>query len=154
MWSNVENIPSNQRPDRPTGVVVLSILDGLAAGIAPAFSSAAYLIRSAGQAADQLSLIGLCSGVVLPIAVITAAIGAYRGSDPSRLALLFLITIHASLQVFQILSFSIAGIPQPGPGIGSLGRGLAAFLLMAVNIWYFLRPNTVAFYRRSIRPAA
>jgi hypothetical protein len=134
------------------GVLILTLVDGLVAGVIPALGTATAVIRSAAQGESQVSLAGLCISVLLPIAIITAAIGAFRGSDLSRLALLFLLVIYFTLQAFQNASLIIGGLLSPQAETLSYGRSLAAIALVLANIWYFLRPATIAFYRRPVNP--
>ena len=97
------------RPARPTGVSILTILNGFSAGIMPALAAITQIANAANQNGEGLSLAALCLSVGLPVTIVSAAIGAFLGSDRARLAMLFLVTLFFSLRAFQNASLARAG---------------------------------------------
>jgi hypothetical protein len=138
------------RPDRPLGVSILTIWDGAMAGLLPAFQAVFMVLRGTTDPND-ISLLTLCLAVGLPIAIVTAAIGTFSGSDRSRLSLLVLVTLYYGLNAFRDASLIAAGAVSGNALFGAYFGILSAVFWAAVNIWYFLRPRTIAFYRRPIR---
>jgi hypothetical protein len=140
----------HQRPYRPTGVSILTILNGFSAGFLPAFSAISQIASAADQNLEGLTLTALCLSVGLPVAIISAAIGAFMGSDRSRLALLILVTLFFSLRAFQNASLALAGAIPEDQQVLAYGRIFWSALWIGINVWYFLRPSTIAFYRRPV----
>lgn len=71
-----ENIP--QRPERPLGVTVLTIWDGVMIGVVPAIKSGIIIANTTNQ--ESISLLTLCLATGIPIAIISAAFGTFRGN--------------------------------------------------------------------------
>jgi hypothetical protein len=136
------------RPERPTGVSILTILNGFSAGFIPAIGAITQIANAARQSPDDITLATLCLAVGLPVAIISAAIGAFLGSDRSRVALLVLITLFYSLRAFQNASLAVTGALPEDQQMLAYGQILWSSLWIGINAWYFLRPSTIAFYRR------
>jgi hypothetical protein len=141
------------RPERPLGVSLLTILDGLLAGFMPALAAITQIASDANPDQGDITLTTLCLSVGLPVTIITAAIGTFAGSDRARVALLILITLFFGLEAFRNVSLAAAGLVPEGQQFSAYGRALRAAVWIAINAWYFLRPGTVAFYRRPLKPA-
>jgi hypothetical protein len=143
-----ENYPL--RPERPLGVSILTIWDGVALGVIPALRGGLNIATSSNQ--GEISMITMCLSLGLPIAILTAAIGAFKGNDRARLGLLFLLTIYFSLNIFQNVTLIIAGNLAPEEQVRSIGGIFIAIISVLINLWYFLRPNTIIYFRRPIQP--
>jgi hypothetical protein len=137
------------RPDRPLGVSILTVWDGAMAGGLPAFQTIFMILRGTTDP-SEISLLTLCLAVGLPIAIVTAAIGTFTGSDRSRLSLLVLVTLYYGLNAFRdaslIAASAVAGEPLARAYFGIL----SGVFWVGVNIWYFLRPRTIAYYRQPV----
>jgi len=138
------------RPERPTGVSILTILNGVSAGIMPAIGAITQIANAAERSPEDVTLATLCLSIGLPVAIVTAAIGAFLGSDRSRIALIVLVTLFFSLRAFQNTSLALAGALPEDQQIMAYGRVLWSALWIGINAWYFLRPSTIAFYRRPL----
>jgi len=139
-----------QRPERPLGVTLLTIWDGVAVGVIPAMRSGIIIASNSNQ--DQSSLINLCLEIGLPIVIVTAALGTFRGNDRARLGLLILLTLNFGLNAFQNAVLLASGNLTPDDQLRSIGGILSAFITVGVNLWYFLRPQTIAYFRKPINP--
>jgi hypothetical protein len=139
-----------QRPERPLGVTLLTIWDGIAVGVIPAMRSGIIIASNSNQ--DQISIINLCLEIGLPVVVVTAALGTFRGNDRARLGLLILLTLYFGLNAFQNAVLLASGNLTPDDQLRSIGGILSAFISVSVNLWYFLRPQTIAYFRKPINP--
>lgn len=140
-----ENLIS-QRPDRPLGVTVLSIWDGVAYGVLPAIRMGIAI--AGNQNLEDISILTLCITIGLPITIVMAAFGTFQGNDRARLSLLVLLTIYYGLKSFQdVILFISGGVTAEDQVRISLGI-IGAVLVVLVNIWYFLRPATIIFFCR------
>lgn len=137
------------RPERPLGVTVLSIWDGIALGVIPALQVGLTLSRSSSE--GDISIVTLCLGIGIPIAIVTAAMGTFRGNDRARLGLLFLLSIYFILNIFQNVTLLIAGSLTLDNQVRSIGGIFVSIISLIINLWYFLRPNTIAYFRRPIQ---
>jgi len=139
-----------QRPERPLGVTLLTIWDGIAVGVIPAMRSGIIIASNSNQ--DQISIINLCLEIGLPVVIVTAALGTFRGDDRARLGLLILLTLYFGLNAFQNAVLLASGNLTPDDQLRSIGGILSAFITVSVNLWYFLRPQTIAYFRKPINP--
>jgi len=132
-----------QRPPRPLGVALLSLADALVAGLAPVFTVVLWVMRSKPQEGGGAALLtaGLGSMIVF------AALGAFSGHDRARSALLYLLVLYYGLQAFAQVVLA-AAVPRPEVQLPAAGRVLGMALWLLLNLWYFLRPETLAYYRR------
>jgi hypothetical protein len=137
------------RPERPLGVTTLSIWDGITAGVIPVITNMILLVQ--GSNIEQVSLVALCLAVGLPIAIITVSLGTFLGNDRARLFLLFLLTIFHGVNSFQNISMALGGTLSAGNQFKACASAVFSLLILGVNIWYFLRPKTIAYYRRPIK---
>lgn len=137
------------RPERPLGVTVLSIWDGIALGVIPALQVGLTLSRSSSE--GDISIVTLCLGIGIPIAIVTAAMGTFRGNDRARLGLLFLLSIYFILNIFQNVTLLIAVSLTLDNQVRSIGGIFVSIISLIINLWYFLRPNTIAYFRRPIQ---
>lgn len=134
------------RPERPFGVSLLTIWDGIAIGILPVFREGITLATSSSN--EDISIISLCLAIGLPIAIVSAAIGTFKGNDRARLGLLILLAIYFSLNIFQNITLLIAGNLTPEEQVPNLGGIFVSIISLFINLWYFLRPSTIAYFRR------
>ena len=137
-----------QRPDRPLGVTILSIWDGVSVGVIPALRMGIMIASNPNL--EEISILTLCVSIGLPITIVTAALGTYRGSDPARLSLLILLTIYFGLNAFQNAILLVSGGLTPEDQMQNSAGIIGAILTVGINLWYFLRPNTISFFRRPI----
>ena len=137
-----------QRPDRPLGVTILSIWDGVSVGVIPALRMGIMIASNPNL--EEISILTLCVSIGLPITIVTAALGTYRGSDPARLSLLILLTIYFGLNAFQNVILLVSGGLTPEDQVRNSAGIIGAILTVGINLWYFLRPNTISFFRRPV----
>jgi hypothetical protein len=138
------------RPDRPLDVTVLSIWDGIALGVIPALTGGLTLASTSSE--GNISLLTLCLGIGIPIAIVSAAVGTFRGNDRARLGLLLLLAIYFTLIIFQNVTLLIVGSLNPEERVRSIGGILVSIISLVINLWYFLRASTIAYFRRPIHP--
>lgn len=136
------------RPERPVGVSVLTIWDGIALGVLPVLREGIAIATTSSD--GDFSIVFLCSAIGLPIAIVSAAIGTFKGNDRARLGLLILLAIYFILNIFQNTILRIAGNLTPEEQVTNLGRILVSIVSLFINLWYFLRPSTIAYFRRPI----
>lgn len=137
-----------QRPDRPLGVTILSIWDGVSVGVIPALRMGIMIASNPNL--EEISILTLCVSIGLPITIVTAALGTYRGSDPARLSLLILLTIYFGLNAFQNVILLVSGGLTLEDQVRNSAGIIGAILTVGINLWYFLRPNTISFFRRPV----
>jgi hypothetical protein len=140
------SIPNQEpppRPDRPAGVSILTIWNGFVGGGLPILA-AIGLFRQNPDASLSPSF---CLSVGLAAGILFTSIGAFRGNDPSRLGMLLLITLHHSLAAFEPLSVLVYQGQPDAIRLRAWGRIINAIFWTTINIWYFLRPKTLFFYR-------
>ena len=131
---------------RPIGVWILTIANGLFAGLFPVISALVWI--ASGNAAFVFggsvtaSLLALCG-----MAVMGAAVGAWQGSETARRVLLwsvglyYLLTVLSNLALLALDTLPIAVESQ------ALGAIVRAVFWVGVTVWYFRRPSTRAWYR-------
>ncbi len=141
-----EDIP--QRPERPLGVTALTIWDGVMVGVVPAIRSGIIIANTSNQ--ESISILTLCLATGIPIAIVSAAFGTFRGNDRARLSLLVLLTIYFSLNAFQSVILLVSSDLIPEEQLSSVWRIITAIISVGINLWYFLRPKTIAFFRKPI----
>lgn len=136
------------RPDRPLGVTLLSIWDGVTIGVIPALRMGILIASS--QNLEEISILTLCVSIGLPITIVMAAMGTFQGNDRARLSLLILLTIYFGLNTFQNMVLLISGGLTPGDQVRISVGIVGAILIVIINLWYFLRPDTITFFRRPV----
>jgi len=133
------------RAPRPLGVWLLTILNILIAGVLPLLSAVAVLGGNAAVPGPELTALLLAG---LGIGVIGASIGTWQGSDSARIVLLGLLLLFHGLNVLGLfLGLSAEGIPEREQTRAFAGMFRSVFWV-AINLWYFLRPKTRAWFRR------
>lgn len=141
--------PTTNRVSRPVGVWLLTIFDGLVAGVIPLLTVFAVL----GNGVEILPG-GTMTAILLAgigIGVIGAAVGAWQGSDRARIALLALIAIFYGLNMLANFRIATADwVPQDAQ-VRALATLVRSIFWVAINYWYFLRPQTRAWYRAMSR---
>lgn len=139
------NTPLN-RPDRPVGVILLTLWDGLMLGLLPLVRDVFGLLRQ-GPGQSGLELL-LCNNVGLPVIVMFLSIGTFMGYDRARVALIYAIVVQQSLIAFgHLVGMAGGALPMEAWAAAFFGI-LFAFFWIFLNAWYFLRPATLEFYRR------
>jgi len=146
--NTLDSEDQTQRPDRPIGVSILSIWDGVSVGVIPALRMGIMIASNPNL--EEISILTLCVSIGLPITIVTAAMGTYRGSDTARLSLLILLTIYFGLNAFQNVILLVSGGLTPEDQVRNSAGIIGAILTVGINLWYFLRPNTISFFRRPV----
>ena len=144
--SDAEDQP--HRPDRPLGVTILSIWDGVTVGVMPALRMGITIAGS--QNLEDISILTLCVSIGLPITIVMSAMGTFQGNDSARLSLLILLTIYFGLNTFQNVVLPISGRLTPGDQVRITVGIIGAILAVVINLWYFLRSSTIEFFRRPV----
>ena len=137
-----------QRPDRPLGVTILSIWYGVTVGVIPALRMGITI--AGNQNLEDISILTLCVSIGLPIRNVMAALGTFQGNDRARLSLLILLTIYFGLNTFQNVVLLISAEFSPEDQVRISVGIIGAILVVVLNLWYFLRPNTITFFRRPV----
>lgn len=147
-WQESDIDEVQLRPERPIGIAILTIIDGFYAGLLPVFGTIGLLMSPQTPDQDDVSLLFLCVTVAIPVAIMMASIGAFKGHDRARFGLLILLTVYFGLTAFQDVTLAAAGISAEDAVFTAMGRALRLGVWLAINLWYFLRPSTIAFFRR------
>lgn len=131
---------------RPLGVTILAVLDSIMAGVFPLIMAFAAMGDSTGipggaGSAMMLALIG--------IGVIGCAIGTWQGSNRARIALLVLVTIFYALNILAGVSLATADFIEADAQTRAWATVARGVFWLALNYWYFLRPQTRAWFKRS-----
>ncbi len=134
-----------QRPPRPLGVTLLSMADAFIAGLAPVFATVLWVLKSKPQSGGGAALLTAGLGAM----IVFTALGAFAGHDPSRSALIYLLVLYYGLQIFAQVVLIITTPDSPTQLMAS-SKILGMLLWTGLNVWYFLRPNTLIFYRHPI----
>lgn len=135
----------NHRPERPLGTTVLTMINGTFAGIMP------VIYAGIGIAKGQSTLnVFLCGNLGLALLILFFSIGTWRGNDFSRLTMLMLMVIYCSFAIFTNFASLFGRIATSDQYI-LYGRIMRYSVWALINIWYFLRPKTIAFFRYSTK---
>jgi hypothetical protein len=146
-WSTPDQEPEPiVRPERPIGVSVLTIWNGMVAGLFPIIMLTITLM-SEGETAGTNPI--LCLSPLLSAAIIFTAIGAWRGHDGSRLGHIIVLVLYYGTLAFNTYATIVLGAPRDERMLAYV-RVTGYLFWVVVNTWYFLRPKTIAFYRHSI----
>ena len=130
---------------RPLGVWILTGYAIVFTGLGPVI--VAVMLLASGEArAAGLGPIDWLLPLVLGICVTVAAIGAWRGNNRARIALVVLVTIHYVLIAINNLLFLGSGSIPDTRQVTMWGRVVRGVLYPAVYIWYFRRWETKEFY--------
>jgi len=141
---STETAPKPARPERPLGVTILTIWDGMTIGLFPLLMTTISLTRGGDQ--TQVNLL-TCLTLGLSSAILFTAIGAWRGHDGSRLGLILLLVIYYSTRAFSDVTILASGSLTEEKSLDAIGRLLRYAIICGVNAWYFLHPKTLQFYR-------
>jgi small basic protein len=133
------------RPERPLGVTILTMWDGLIFGVIPILGTVFGVLQTG---LDRVLPITIYLSAGLSALIISAAIGTYLGNDRARSALIYILTLYQSLQAYSNVILIASGTLQPADLLFAMGRILGAVFWIALHAWYFLRPQTLEFYRR------
>lgn len=136
---------NNSAHARPRGVAIMVILDSIIAGVFP-------LIMAFTAMGDSSTLPGGAGSAMilafLGIGVIGAAIGVWQGSNRARIALLALLTIFYALNILAGISIATADFVDQGAQTRAWSTVARAVFWLVLNYWYFLRPQTRAWFGR------
>lgn len=146
-------IPSQDaapEPERPLGVWLLTIYYGLFAGLLPLVAVLLFFFGGEGQAAPGLSWLDLALSVSLSVGIMAAAVGAWRGSNRARIALVLLLILHYGLLVVNNFALSTMEGLDDSTRMSAVARGIRYLFHIGVNVWYFfLSERPKAFYQRA-----
>lgn len=134
--------PSLARPNRPTGVWVLSLYALIFVGLLPALLGI-YVLVSGQAAGNELDLL-----LALPISLgaLISAYGAWKGDNRARKSLLFFVSLHyAFIALNNFLVIQSGQVPDDQLTT-YWGRVLRVFVYPVLYIWYFTKPTTKEFY--------
>jgi hypothetical protein len=135
----------DHRPARPFGVTLLTIWNGVSLGFMPVVLSGIGITTG-----DQASLsLTSCLSLMFSLGLIFTAIGAWRGHDQSRLGLLVLLILYYALKSFNTGIPLFLGSADQEQTLVIYGTLLRYGVWTGLNVWYFLRPATIAYYRKS-----
>jgi hypothetical protein len=137
-----------QMVKRPLGVWILTIWDGVSAGLLPVIGILILFSSTEAQAVVRLSTLDLVWSVFLGVSILAAAVGAWRGNDVARKALIGLVTVHYGILAFNNFSLVLSGIVPEGEQPLVLGRAIRSLVWIGINVWYFLSKRPRAFYGR------
>jgi hypothetical protein len=135
---------------RPLGVWVLTLYDGLFVGLLPLLSTLVVLVLQwRGQLGPEteFALVPLVVALTMEVGVVTASVGAWRGSARARDLLVALLALHFILLLLQNVPVILDGSAQGRVVASTWGRIFRIALMLAVNAWYFLGGRTRSFYR-------
>ena len=133
---------------RPLGVWILTIWDGLFAGLLPVITVLILYFNAEVQAALGMSVLDLVLSILLGIAVVIAAIGAWLGNNAARIALVILVSVHYGLLAFNNVNLATAGVLSGTAQVKSWGRAFRSVVWIGINVWYFLGKRPRAYYDR------
>ena len=117
-------------------------------GVVPATRSGIIIANTPNQ--ENISILTLCLATGIPIAIVSAAFGTFRGNDHARVSLLVLLTIYFRLKAFQIVTLLVSGDLIPEEQLTSIWRIFTTIVSVGPNLWSFLRPKTIAFFHKPI----
>ena len=137
--------PTTKPLARPIGVWLMTIFDALVAGVFPLLTAFVVLDRGVEMVPGGTITALLLAGIGL--GVIGAAIGAWQGSDRARIALLALVVLFYSLNMLANFRLITADWVPSDTQTRALATLVRAIFWVALNVWYFLRPQTRAWYR-------
>lgn len=130
---------------RPRSVWILTILNIIFSGVLPIVTAVAFISLMGTQSLLDLMLAGI--QIALGGAVIWFSVGAWRGDNTARKRLLVTIVILHSTYIFSgFVLFAFMGMSTELLG-RFLGVTFRSLLWMGVNLRYFRRPETLAWYR-------
>ena len=133
----------NRKKDRPLGLWLLTISDGLFSGLAP-FIAVVILYQNPES---QLTTLDFIITVLICGGIMASAIGASYLDNFSRFTLLTLMTIYWALLFFNSVSLIKAdAVNKDNWGVvyGDLWRPI---FWVGINWWYMLRRRTRELYR-------
>ena len=139
---------------RPTGVWILTLCDGLFAGIIPIVGIVIVFFNSEMRHILGVSVGTTLFSIFLGLAVCYAAYRAWARDDRFRKLLLVLITLHFGFIIFnnmQVALLDIAAQLEPSLRMKlytNIGR---AVIWLVINYWYFLGSRPRAFYESNIQ---
>ncbi len=128
-------------PPRPRGVTLLALADAVISGLAT--------VLRVLQAGPQEAGSGALPTAGLGTMIVFAALGAFAGDDRARSALLYLLILYYSSQAFTQVVLLVT-TPQPAVQLRTAAKIPGMALWVTLNAWCFLRPATVACYRRPL----
>ena len=146
----MNNELSTDKVKRPKGVWILTIANGVFAGVLPIAGIAIAYYFPESRTALGLSGFQVFSTVALGALICQASYQTWKGSGQAKLVLLALITVHWTFIAYNNISFilsdSAAALDQT-QRTRIYGNIVRAILWVGVNYWYFLGSRTKLFFR-------
>ena len=139
--------PVTHPPARPLTVWILTIWNGLSAGLVPFLLTLSMVTLGTGVEGGTPPAMAVSASLALALAIMGAAWAAWEGRDWGRKALLGLLTVHYGLFAYRSLQLAMGGIVEGQSSLRAYGRALWAIAWIALNFFYLLRPDAAAFYR-------
>jgi hypothetical protein len=138
------------RTKRPLGVWLLTIYYGLFAGLFPLIAVLVAFFNEEGRAILGLSEVDLGLSVLLAVAILVSAVGAWRGNNVARIVFVVLLFLHYGLLVVSNFRLSTVEGLSESMQMTAAGRGIRFIIHIGINVWYFfLSGRPTAFYRRT-----
>jgi len=147
----VDHLPESQPlvSKRPTGVWILTLSDGLFAGVIPIVGIILVFLHE-----EMRQILGASAGstllsVLFGLAVCYAAYRAWTGDDRFRKGLLILITLHWGFIIFNNIQIAVSDVAaqlEPSQRMKLYTNMGRAAIWLAINYWYFLGSRPRAFY--------
>lgn len=129
---------------RPRGVWILTVCAAIFAGLLPLFGSLAvvFVFPEVGGSVPLM-----LATAALSLAVFGAAVGAWQGSDNARLALLVFVVLFYTLLAITNFYTATSDVVLPDTRWQATKAGWRSIAWIPLYLWYFLRADTVAWYR-------
>jgi predicted permease len=144
--TSVTNGSNKDGARRPLGVWILTIWDGLFAGVFPAAGAILLYLNNEAQATLGITVITMLLSVLLGLAIVVAAVGAWGGNNRARIALVALVTVHYGFLVFNNMSLASSGVFPGTVQSKAWARALRSLIWIGINLWYFLGERPRAYY--------
>jgi len=140
--------PVTHPPARPLTVWILTIWNGISAGLVPLLLTLSMVTLGTSVEGDAPPALAVSASLALALAIMGAAWVAWKGRDWGRKALLGLLTVHYGLFAYRSLQLALGGLVEGQSSLRAYGRVLWSIVWIMLNFFYLLlRPDAVAFYR-------
>ena len=133
-----------RRIAKPLGVSVICLFDGIVIGLFPLI----LLIVLDRDPKLEISLLNYALTAIVDIAVVAAALGAFRGENAGRVALLSAVTFHSLLVILNSVAL-LSGDDARRTATVAIGNVTRGLFWIGINWWYFNRKEVLAYYRQN-----
>jgi hypothetical protein len=128
---------------RPVGVWLLTIANALVAGLIPLLGDSVRYFSGPGLPGGLLML--LVAGA-LSLAIIVTSLRAWARDDRARQLMLVLILLFHGLTILSSLLL-LGSTGSTSLQSQALAEAVRSLFWIGINLWYFLRRSTLAWYR-------